>query len=381
MKITKGLILVTAVLFHVSLSAQQYKSYPSGTSGKESAEGVVYYIPKTDVVITFKTEKVTRTKGIYSDNAYLLGIDNSALKNSTSYRIKSCQIRERISADYDKKYVLSADNNTVVEKAPSGILKSVTSRNTGTKKYNSAENNVKKDNPEARHNLHKTQNNPATIPVAVPTYEKRLMEQGLLVRYPQMTAEKAVAEIKRLRDKQIELLSGAWEGTYMNTTVDYMYKQLDEMINTYVSLFTGVETVSEEEYTFVITPDKPLILEEDLLLPVCKFSQTSGFSDLNESTDGVKIIAKIHSFVTTEQNLKNQTVNSLTEKQKSKLEKEGAGIYYGVPQTVRISLLGADMANPTKEIKLMQYGSVAFTSDHTSNIVFDGCTGEIIKMW
>ncbi|MBQ7985394.1 MAG: DUF4831 family protein [Bacteroidales bacterium] len=381
MKKVNFAVLCAALCLTAVTNAQQYRSYPVN-SGKDNANGVVYCLPQTDIVIKFKLEKTQRTKGIYSESAYLLGIDNAALKNNVSYRIKWAEISQKISPDYNRQYIIVADNNTLVEKTPAGTIKSITAKGTNAKKTAVTNQGAKPNGEFEAKPRHKDGNAQNQNSLAVePTYEQKLMQQGLLTRYPQMSAEKAVSEIKRLRDKQIELLCGSWEGTYMNTTVDYMYKQLDEIINSYVSLFTGVQTVSEEEYVFVITPEKPIILEEDLIVPVCKFSATEGFKDLNESGDGVKITAKIHSYSTTEQNAKGNAERYMTEAQKRKMEKDGAGVYYCTGQDVRVTLYGTESLGVSKMMKLMQYSSPAFTTSNDSNIIFDEHTGGIIKMW
>ena len=380
MKQTKFIMLGAMVMLPMIITAQSYRSF-SMNSGKESSNSIIYNLPKTDLVIRFKVEKTTRTKGIYSDNAYMLGIDNIALKNTTTYRIVSADISERISADANKRYIMNVDNNVRVEKTTFGTIKSVLMK--GQNINNGLSTKVMCDIPSCKYDSDpKEMQNRQSLSLEVKsTYEKLLMQQGLLTKYPQMTADKVVVEIKRLRDKQIELLSGGWEGTYMNTTVDFMYKQLDEIISSYVALFTGIEKTETEEYIFVITPEKPIILEEDLLLPVCKFSATNGLMDLNEKGEGAKVNVRIHSYVTTEENAKNSMDSYMNEQMKKKLNKEGVGIYYMVPQKVKVTLQGMDMTNVSKIVKLMQYGNVAYTLSYENNILFDQNTGELIRIW
>lgn len=385
MKTTKVqiIILCFAIMIPWCLSAQTYRSYPYN-SGKNITEGTVYYLPKTDLVIKFQVKKTTRTKGIYSDNAYLLGIDNSALKNSTTYQIVGVDIQEKTSADADKCYILETDKNITVDKTSIGTLRSILQKN--AKEQNTG-NSIQKP----RKCSQKQENRPPAMPPTLnkednslmvrPTYEKILMQEGLLTKYPQMTAEKVVAEIKRLRDKQLEILTGAMEGTYMNTTVDYMYKQIDEIISSYIALFTGIESSTIEEYVFVITPQKPIILEEDLVVPVCKFSTTQGLMDLNSKQEGIRINASIHSFVSSEESNKINSTEFVSKKQKSKIENEGVGVYYLNPQMVRVTLQGADIMTTSKMVNLMQYGNIGYTTSHTSNILFDNRTSEIINMW
>ncbi|MBR1625778.1 MAG: DUF4831 family protein [Bacteroidales bacterium] len=378
-KINVFAALCFAAISSMTAVAQNYSSFPVSKSSDVS-NGIVYNLPKTDLVIKFKVEKTTRTKGIYADNAYLLGIDAATLKNAVTYRIVEADICEKISADADKRYIFTADNKVNMEKSPFGTIKSVTVQGSNLKLSPNPGHNTdgRQDDSRMRQPV-KQSSQSSSLPI-VPTYEQRLMKQGLLTKYPQMTPEKAVAEIKRLREKQIELLSGGWEGTYMNTTVDFMYKQLDEIISSYVSLFTGIENTVTEEYVFIVTPEKPIIMEEDLIVPVCKFSETNGLMDLNEKGEGVKINARIHSYVSTDENTKNNALNTLTDKQKAKFDKEGTGVYYIIPQTAKVTLQGVDMINSSKIVKLMQYGNISFTTSHNSNLLFDENTGELLRM-
>lgn len=371
MKKRNSIILFVCMLLGVSLSAQTYKSFPVASENG----GIQYYLPQTDIIIKFKVQKTTRTKGIYSESAYLIGVDNTALKNTTTYKILSADISTKLSADLNKQYVIVADNKVDVKKTSLGTLQSVICKS-------EMKNAPAKTPNKPIEKCEQTAIQPNTISSSLPTqapYEMHLMQEGLLTRYPQMTAEKAAAEIKRLRDKQIEILSGTMEGTYLNTTVDYMYKQLDEIINSYVSLFTGIATTSEEEYVFVITPEKPIILEEDLQMPICKFSPTAGLMEMNENGEGTKIVARIHSYVSTDQSNKDNQELSMSESAKKRLNRDGAGIYYITPQMVKISIQGVDMPNCSKMIKLMQYGNINFTNTHNSDIVFDRLSGEIIS--
>lgn len=385
MKATKIQIIALcfAIMLPFGLMAQTYSSYPY-KSGKKVSEGTIYYLPKTDLVLKFKVKKTTRTKGIYADNAYLLGIDNVALKNGTTYQIVGVDIQEKTSADLDKCYILSTDKNINVDKTSMGTLRSILIKNQkaqNTDNSNLTPRNCPKQEGNHPFGMPPQPNNENNSLMVRPTYEKILLQEGLLTKYPQMSAEKVVAEIKRLRDKQLEILTGTTEGTYMNTTVDYMYKQIDEIISSYIALFTGVESSTIEEYVFVISPQKPIILEEDLVMPVCKFSTTQGLMDLNSKQEGTRINATIHSFLTSEDNNKIASTEYLSDKQKAKIENEGVGVYYLNPQMVRLSLHGTDLISTTKMVNLFQYGNISYTTSHTSNILFDPHTSELINMW
>lgn len=377
---TKTLILLAFVsALSLSPKAQNYKTI--NNPNKENTNGISYCLPQNDVVVRFKVQKTMRTKGIYQDYAHLLGVDVSKLKNQETYQIKDVRIETRISPNNSKTYFLSCDDRVEVEKTPFGTLKyiGVNANKTQSQVSIPSKDNVKPSFVERRREPQTMQNNP--LPEAKPLYEKRLIEEGLLSSYPQLSPEKAVAEIKRLREKQIEILSASVEGTFMNTTIDYMYKQLDEMIDTYVALFIGTQTTSTQEYVFVITPEKPIIVEEDLVLPVCKFSATEGLLDLNDNSEGNQIMIKIHSFNTVKDLISKNNELSNSSDYRNKIEKEGIGVYYTIPETVRISIEAPDYGKASIVTKLIQYGTTSYTLSHNSNIIFDGQSGEILKMW
>ncbi|MBQ9313044.1 MAG: DUF4831 family protein [Bacteroidales bacterium] len=370
----KTILALFITLCTSTLFAQSYRTYTLADA-KQVHNGIIYSVPQTEIVVKVQVEKTTRTKGIYNDKAYLLGLDNSALKNSTSYSIKNISIEPRAVASSANQYYLTYSGKTSIDISENGILRSITVAGTQKIKNTTTENEPRVNKQRQQEN--KTQNAPTTTP----TFETELISQGLLSSYPLMTAEKAVAEIKALRQKQIDILSGAVEGTYLNTTVDYMYKQLDEIIKTYVSLFTGIATTEQEEYIFSFIPQKPIIVEEDLLVPLFKFSQENGISDLNSKSEDSKVMARIHSFNTTSS--ANETFSEqMTNKDfKNKTAKAGIGLYYAIPEQVKINLEMTNKTLASKVLKLAQYGTIAILEDGTNNVVFDENTGAILKLW
>ncbi len=371
-----SLLVILSVLLSFSSIAQSYKSYPL-SEVQTSQSGVFYSVAQTELVFKVKVEKTVRTKGIYSESAYLLGVDNASVKSGESYRIKSICILPKAVANPEHQYFLSYTDGLNVDISDRGIIRSIT-RTSDAKKDVKPE--FPKDNmfpmpkPE-KENLSsdKTEVNPI--------FEKQLMNQGLLNKHPFLSAQQAVAEIKRLREQQIKIISGEVEGTYLNTTVDYMYKQLDEVINGYVALFTGIETVTEEEYVFSVVPQKPIFVEEDLLLPIFKFSKERGASSLSAKNDDIKVIARIHSQNTTKNLSSVVAAQSGSKEFKKSIEKQGVGLYYAVPEQVEVFVEYGNETLANKTLGLAQYGFVSTLVNGNKQVEFDCCTGTLKKIW
>lgn len=370
------LLIGLSLLLSCSLMAQNYRSYPLSET-QTSQNGVFYSVAQTELVFKVKVEKNVRTKGIYSESAYLLGIDNASVKGGESYRIKSVCVTPKGVANPEHQYFLSYSDGFSVDISETGILRSITKTSLDKK-----EKPIVPSFPDDKRFPMPVKDDLKAEKTEVnPIFEKQLLNQGILNKHPFLTAQQAVAEIKRLREQQIKIISGEVEGTYLNTTVDYMYKQLDEIINGYVALFTGVETVTEEEYTFSIIPQKPIFIEEDLLVPVFKFSKERGVSSLSAKNDDMKVVARIHSLNTTKNISSLVTEQANSKDFKKATEKQGVGIYYSVPEQVEVFVEYANETLANKKLDLAQYGFVTTLINGNKQVEFDQCSGLLKKIW
>jgi hypothetical protein len=209
-----------------------------------------------------------------------------------------------------------------------------------------------------------------------PIYEQKLLSQGRLDNIPNLTAEKAIKAIEDLRERQLDVLSGSVDGTYMNNSIEYMYKQLDKMIDGYVALFIGETTTEEIEYTFALTPDKPLIVEEDLLQGIFKFSEEEGVLSLNHKSQAPIVAVRIHSLNTTKEYEKIEEQKKKDDKLQKLIAKKGVGLYYRIPEMVELSI-DFEGKRFFKTTHLSQFGVVSYMMDSPSNITFKRQTGAL----
>ena len=225
----KSILLIALSILSIDVFAQQYRSFtldnaPFGTNG------IYYSLPQTELVFDVCIEKITEYKGCYADYAYLLGLKNIILSDEVSYRIKDIKIRTKTIADNSSTYFLQYEDGVCVQLNDAGCLSAI-----GKVPPQQMMPPCEKKRPARA-----AKQKPATeTKSTLPTYEQRYLKAGMLESLPGMTADKAVKQIERLKEKQIDILSGSIDGTYMNNTVEYMYKQLDEMIEAYVAMFAG----------------------------------------------------------------------------------------------------------------------------------------------
>lgn len=355
--------LITSIVFALIglLSyAQTYNSYPVIDAKDIRSTAVFYSIPKTEIVFRVKVDKITQKKGIYYKSAHLLGLKNVISSDETRYKITDIEITTRPVLDSRSLYVLNLKKGVKVNKSEYNTLEEIL---IGDKEF--------AESPRAERKSYRTskKSNPgdALIIPTKPYYEKVLLERGQLEAID-LSPEEVVSKIRSLKERQIDILSGEVDGTYLNTSVDFMYKQLDEIIDSYVSLFTGVQTKEEEVYEFSLMPEKPIIAEEDLMMKLCSFSETQGFLNPEISTDLPPIMVRFHTF--------NSTRSFRRIDQEST---KNIGVYYSVPEKVRVSI---EHNNKTysNTVDINQYGTIQGLSTKNANIKFDPKYGSIIAI-
>lgn len=370
-KVYKCLVLAFVfVACAYGVKGQEYRSF-SLESMSFDKNGLYYSLPQTELIFDVEVEKITEYKGCFADYSYMLGLKNVVTKDGVTYRIKDIKIRPEAVADASQTYFMNTEGGINIVKSDIGSL-SVISKKTEVKDKDADVLLHPKDVPHPP-------KEPKTMEkdITNPTIAQRLLSEGMLESMPNMTAEKAIKEIERLKELQLDVLSGSTDGTYMNTTVDFMYKQLDRIIEGYVAMFSGERVVEKIRYSFSVIPQKPLIVEEDLMLGIFKFSEKDGVLPLtNTDKDVTAIVANIHSFNTTKNYAKIEEQKSHNDKIQSSIAKKGVGVYYRIPETVNVSVNIADKSFK-KTLKISQFGVVSYLMDSPSKIVFDDKTGAL----
>jgi hypothetical protein len=363
----KKLILILLVGIGLNSCSSTYKSYPVEYTPKTANKPVYYYnIPaSTEVVFDVTFTKTIKQKGVFANQSNLLGVKDIITSDEVKYEVKDIKISTNTNASNLYQYSLILKNDKVdVLTSCEGTLQSirVKGKKSGYKTQKTQEFNQEKNESSSYSKPMEELSSIKTKPI----FETRLQQRGMLEKV-NMTAADAVKKIEQLRDRQIDILSGGLEGTYINTTVDFMYKQLDEMIDGYVSMFTGVETVVEEIYTYTLTPVKPIISEEDLVLQL--------------SSSPIPLLARFKTNNQTKalKERPNAAANPDTSVVVNIKEKEASGIngvYYAIPELVLISV-ETPKKTFSKSVELNQYGVIKSMITKNKNIEFNPNNGAI----
>lgn len=375
----KKILLITLAAISLAACSNSYMSYHINEVPKNNNKTTLYYtIPQTEVVFEVKLNKITRQKGVFSNQSNLLGLKNVITSDEVKYTIKDIKISSKAVEDANNQYALLLNNKNIsIDKSEVGTLEAI--------KYNKGRRNprlvaqeirnlipsLELKSQEAQKQIIQQQSLPTK-----PIFEARLQEKGMLEKV-NLTAEEAVKKIEQLREKQIEILSGSVDGTYMNTTVDFMYKQLDEIIDGYVALFTGTETITEETFYYTLTPQKPIIAEEDLILKLTDspLPLLARFHTRN-SSEKILMSQEDLNIKKTETKPSSDTTISLISKESKEKPKGLKGIFSSIPERVEVSV---ETPNKTYKntVEIVQYGIINPFKTQSRNIKFDPNTGEI----
>lgn len=367
----KRIVLILLAGIGLASCSSTYKSYPIEYSPNDINKTTFYYSVPTSSEVVFDVTfiKTIRQKGVFANQSNLLGVKNVITEDEVKYEVKDIKISSQAKTSPVQQFALILNSDKVnVMQSPQGTLESI----------NFVE---RKHRPKPQFNLNIEQESEPNIisqktiePIqtsiaAKPIFENLLQQKGMLEKV-NFTAADAVKKIEQLRERQIEILSGGLEGTYINTTVDYMYKQLDEIIDGYVALFTGTETIVEETRTFTLTPQKPIIAEEDLVLPL--------------KNSPIPLLARFHTNNQTEFFKKNAikmiNQNPPSEINISEIKVEGIeGVYRAVPELVSVSV---ETPNKTfsNKVEINQYGLIKAITTRNKNIEFNPNTGVIKRI-
>jgi len=210
-----------------------------------SKDGIVYFLPKTAIVITLTTEKVTYTPGElcqYADR--YMRLTDISNKEDMHYELLSASVAYRALADESKCYHIAFNSNSIapqVSLSDEGTLLSICAGELFAM---------------------------ASADVSAPTTESMwevkdarayMTEEMLMATSKAKLAELVAREIYEIRDSKNSLMRGESDympsdGEGLKLMVDNLQKQEDALLK----LFTGVTSREISSATFEVVPDKNL---------------------------------------------------------------------------------------------------------------------------
>ncbi len=310
----KETILLAAIALSIAANAQQIDK-------NESA--LVYYLPKTEVMLEVEYERVDAKVGMFYQYAQrYLGLDDIVKENKVTYKIKNISFQTRTIPDKSRAYAIRNSNyNIGISLTEDGILCGINARNKDAvnNKFDYKTGVYEETRPQKTY---------------VPLGEEQILS-GSQAKMAESTAK----QIYRIRENRFNLLSGEVENMPTESeAVKLILEQMQQQEDALCELFTGTKTVTTHYAYYPIDFNK-----ENNKTTLFRFSTLSGpvdASDLSGSPITVTIEQRKPDFLSTQK-----------EKKASK-----DAIYYNVPGDASITVMQGNQILAQKDLKVAQLG-------------------------
>ena len=336
---------------------------------EQGEAALVYYSPKTSVVLDFTYTVETQIRGQFAHYAEeLLGATDVVNTNSTSYTLKDVHIGTSTSADQTRPHKITADGGipmllTINDK---GLLKGY---------------NIDAQEEKPVKNLGKSTENPR---VKSRISSKRIApysEEVAKAISPVAQAQEAAKQIFHIRETRMYLLSGEVERAPADgKSMELVLKELDEQEKVLTELFIGQKTTKTEHKKITISSiGKNSFQDRQIQKEFVYFSEENGFTN-KENVDADSITVWIGRHKTT---YKPQETE---EKKPNKKGNELSQISYNLPGSAVIRVLYKGRLLGELTIDVAQLGidvplpKNLFTNGDLPKIVFNEKTGNIISI-
>ena len=325
---------------------------------EESEPVMVYYSPKTSIVLDFTYTEQTETAGELAEFAEeLLGISNAVTESKTTYTFKGVTIATRTAADLDRPHMIKAEKGMpwqLLNINDKGLLMS----------YNT-EPEAKKASP----NKLETSSRQGTKSRINSTRVAPYPEEAMKASSPRAQAFEIAKQIYHIREARLYLLTGEVDHAPADSkAMELVLAELDKQERALTELFTGKKTRKTDHKVVRIEPTN----EGHLLF----FSEENGFTDgdnIDADTIQVQMVCQ------------DQYPRPLGHKEKRKGGKPSQ-VVYNIPgycdvnvnykghclsgRTVPVAQLGMDVALPLS----------LFTGKELPKIVFSEKTGNVVTL-
>ena len=335
---------LTSHLSPLTSSAQTVSSfYQPGVT----AEGAVYFLPKTAVRVTVEVEKTTYTPGDLCQYAerYLRLRDVSPTP-SVGYRITAIRQEPVAVADTTKRYAVKFDPRTSatnIRLSDDGVLVGINTEVRG-EKQEVRDYTQPKNNPLTSH----------SSPLTSKLNPRQFMsEDALAAGSTSKMAELIAQDIYEIRDSRNQLVRGQADNMPKDgEQLRLMLNQLDLQDRALTSLFAGTTVSDTTRHTFLIVPDSVIV--RDILF---RFSQKLGLVDADDLA-GVPYYINIDDL---------STVPAPAPVDPRKKLKPIDGIFVNIPGRLRATVSDGQQAIITSEFPAGQFGNVELLSGSLFN--------------
>lgn len=346
---TKKGIIVLGLAISLNAHAQDVNPYIPGTM----PEGVVYYLPRTQLQIKVTTTRTTYTPGEFCKYAdRYLRLQNISPSPYTQWDIKSIEIIPFGVPDPKLAYSIKLKDKSVssqVELTQDGIIKAINTTSP-------PEEEIIKATP---------------LPPTFRTNPKEFMTEEMLMAGSSIKMAELVAkEIYSIRESKNSLTRG--QADYMpkdGSALQIMLNNLNKQEKALTEMFTGFTESTEQSFSFTYNPTTDV---KDTIL--FRFSHKLGIlkdNDLAGEPYYLSITQKETLPPVDEEGKKNKKLN---------------GIIYNIPGKAKVTIHNAEKEFIQQEIPFAQFGETEvlvnnlFNKKVNTRVIFNTTTGAILKI-
>lgn len=341
-------IIAISLLTAWNLHAQDVTPYTPGAM----PEGIVYYLPKTELEIKVTVTQTTYTPGEFCQYAdRYLRLQNVAPKPHVQWNLQSIEVTPKGVPNPERAYSIKLKDKSVaseVQLTKEGIIRAINT-------------NVPEDVIPQKAAVKKTERvNPRNF----------MTEEILMAGSNIKMAELVAKEIYNIRESKNSLTRG--QADYMPKDGDALQIMLDNLNaqeKALTEMFAGFTEVTEKTFTFTIRPD------EDIKNKViCRFSSKLGILNADNLAGEpvyISIISQNTLPPADEEGMKKKQLN---------------GVIYNIPGKALVTIKDNHKVYYEHEISFAQLGETEvlvnslFNKKVNTRVIFDPITGGIVKI-
>lgn len=373
----KRILLVSlSLLWIINAGKGQVNIYPvTGNMNKPEKNGMFFALPRAVVKVTLKVREIENFKGPYAEYAgQLLGISNPVMQYSKEYEIADMGLDVLSEPDPDRVYYFEVDErtskedrNVSIETTGEGVVKAINGIS-----LQKPVRNVQDETKILSYTdlfeggitsslFRKVDTVIRTVTVDTATIRKRYFNTFFEEKPTEMKAREAADMISRIRESRFNLITGYQETNFSRETMEYMDKNLQRMLQDYISLFRGVRTEQIVTYIFYIIPaeNKPNQI-------VCRFSKELGVLEASDNK-GKEVVLSVRRSGNWAQ------VPAWAPKPSAK----APAAPYIVPEMVQLNLKYNNRIYDDTYVPIPQFGTISQMPIFRSRVIYDTRTGNV----
>lgn len=330
---------------------------------RENEAAVVYYMPKTELVIHIDYEVVTQTPGVFYQYAErYLGAEEIIMENNTNCQLRAVRVATESSADTERAYKVTAQkgiNTQLVSLSEDGRLVGYGIENASLQ-FSERSQGELQNGSKAAYSLE------AKSEELMPLLEEQFMAGSVA-----KMAEGAAKQIYRIRETRLNILAGDVEHVPADgKAMELVLNELDKQEQALVALFVGKTQVTHHTHAVRYVPGESV--EKEV---VCRLSAHNGIVDKNDLSGEPLYLTLV---------AKKQTLlpAGIADKNTPTLSQ----IHYNLPGEAQVALTFKGKQMAEQNVAVAQYGVAIplaqelFTGKTVPTIQISAETGNILEI-